>query len=148
VVTISVRQLAAQQTGKSILSCRSKGQRSAKSTFVDRYTSKAGKNITGINKESMALQPLASNIRELLNVIERSVITSDQENLSVDESSLGVCTCGRYTAGERNYRSGRRERKGRVSGSRGAAARLVIPQSTLDSKIKALKIDEQRFRRI
>jgi DNA-binding NtrC family response regulator len=36
---------------------------------------------------------------------------------------------------------------GRVSGPRGAAAKLGIPQSTLDSKIKALKIDKQRFRK-
>ena len=39
------------------------------------------------------------------------------------------------------------ESNGRVSGPRGAAAKLGIPQSTLDSKIKALKINKQRFRR-
>jgi formate hydrogenlyase transcriptional activator len=39
------------------------------------------------------------------------------------------------------------ESDGRVSGPRGAAARLGIPQSTLDSKIKALKINKHRFRK-
>jgi formate hydrogenlyase transcriptional activator len=36
---------------------------------------------------------------------------------------------------------------GRVSGPSGAAAKLGIPPSTLDSKIKALKINKHRFRR-
>jgi formate hydrogenlyase transcriptional activator len=31
---------------------------------------------------------------------------------------------------------------------RGAAAKLGIPQSTLDSKIKALKINKHRFRKV
>lgn len=57
--------------------------------FVDRYASKAGKKITGINKSSLELLKSYSwpgNIRELQNVIERSVIISDSENLFVDES--------------------------------------------------------------
>jgi formate hydrogenlyase transcriptional activator len=40
------------------------------------------------------------------------------------------------------------ECNGRVSGPRGAAAKLGIPQSTLDSKIKALKINKHRFRKV
>ena len=39
------------------------------------------------------------------------------------------------------------ESKGRVSGPLGAAAKLGIPQSTLDSKIKSLKINKYRFRK-
>jgi formate hydrogenlyase transcriptional activator len=35
---------------------------------------------------------------------------------------------------------------GRVSGPSGAAAKLGIPQSTLDSRIKSLKINKQKFR--
>lgn len=38
------------------------------------------------------------------------------------------------------------ECNGRVSGPRGAAVKFGIPQSTLDSKINALKIDKRRFR--
>ena len=38
------------------------------------------------------------------------------------------------------------ESKGRVSGPFGAAARLGVPASTLDSKIKALQIEKRRFR--
>jgi DNA-binding NtrC family response regulator len=39
-----------------------------------------------------------------------------------------------------------RECKGRVSGPFGAAARLGVPSSTLESKIKALNIDKRHFR--
>jgi formate hydrogenlyase transcriptional activator len=35
--------------------------------------------------------------------------------------------------------------KGRVSGPAGAASKLGMPPSTLDSKIRALKIDKRRF---
>ena len=36
--------------------------------------------------------------------------------------------------------------KGRISGPTGAAARLGIPASTLDHRIKALKIDKKKFK--
>jgi DNA-binding NtrC family response regulator len=36
--------------------------------------------------------------------------------------------------------------RGRVFGPTGAAAKLGIPRSTLESKIKSLKIDKNRFR--
>jgi PAS domain S-box-containing protein len=129
--------------------------------FVDRYASKAGKKISGINKKSMdMLQAYAwpGNIRELQNVIERSVIISDSENLSIDESWLGQRAMPADSGKQPlSHRIAAQEKElieaalaasnGRVSGPSGAAARLGIPQSTLDSKIKALKINKQRFRR-
>ena len=39
-----------------------------------------------------------------------------------------------------------RESGGRVSGPSGAAVKLGIPGSTLDSKIRSLKIDKNRFK--
>jgi formate hydrogenlyase transcriptional activator len=39
-----------------------------------------------------------------------------------------------------------RATEGRVFGSSGAAARLGIPRSTLESKIRTLKINKGRFR--
>ena len=51
--------------------------------FVDRYASQAGKKITGISKRSLELLKSYSwpgNIRELQNVIERSVVISDSES--------------------------------------------------------------------
>jgi DNA-binding NtrC family response regulator len=129
--------------------------------FVDRYASKTGKKITGINKRSLELlQSYAwpGNIRELQNVIERSVIICDSENLSVDETWLGRRALSadspaqplleRLAAQEKEMiEAALAESNGRVSGPSGAAARLGIPQSTLDSKIKSLKINKQRFRR-
>src|SRR5467141_796476 len=59
--------------------------------FIDRYASKAGKKIRDINKKTLELLQSYSwpgNIRELQNVIERSVIVCDTENFSVDESWL------------------------------------------------------------
>ena len=41
-----------------------------------------------------------------------------------------------------------RESGGRVSGPSGAAAKLGLPGSTLDSKIRSLKIDKNRFKSI
>jgi transcriptional regulator with GAF, ATPase, and Fis domain len=129
--------------------------------FIDRYASKAGKSITGINKRSLELlQSYAwpGNIRELQNVIERSVIISDSENLSVDETWLGRRAVSadspaqplsqRLAAQEKEMiEAALAESNGRVSGPSGAAARLGIPQSTLDSKIRSLNINKQRFRR-
>jgi len=129
--------------------------------FVDRYASKAGKNITGINKRSLELlQSYAwpGNIRELQNVIERSVIICDSENLSVDETWLGRRAlpadsatqplAEKLAAQERELiEAALAESNGKVSGPSGAAARLGIPQSTLDSKIKSLKINKLKFRK-
>jgi transcriptional regulator with GAF, ATPase, and Fis domain len=129
--------------------------------FVDRYASQAGKKISGISKKSMELLQSyvwPGNIRELQNVIERSVIISESENLCIDESwfvgrsattdSAIQPLSAKLASQEREMiESALAESNGRVSGPRGAAAKLGIPQSTLDSKIKTLKINKQRFRR-
>lgn len=129
--------------------------------FVDRYASQAAKKITGISKKSMDLLQSygwPGNIRELQNVIERSVIISDSENLCIDESwftgpsgttdsAIQPFSEKLATQEREMIESALAESNGRVSGPRGAAAKLGIPQSTLDSKIKALKINKQRFRR-
>jgi len=130
--------------------------------FVGRYANQAGKKITGISKKSMELLQSygwPGNIRELQNVIERSVIISESENLCIDESWFAGPSritdspiqpfSEKLAAQEREMiESALADSNGRVSGPRGAAAKLGIPQSTLDSKIKALKINKQRFRRV
>jgi transcriptional regulator with PAS, ATPase and Fis domain len=129
--------------------------------FVDRYASKAAKKITGIDKRSMdLLQTYAwpGNIRELQNVIERAVIVCDSENLSIDESWVGRGSrtgatqpqplSEKLASQEKELiEAALAESNGKVSGPSGAAARLGIPQSTLDSKIKSLKINKYRFRK-
>ena len=59
--------------------------------FVDHCARKVGKKIEGITKESLNLlrsYPWPGNIRELQNVIERSVIMCETENFSVDKTWL------------------------------------------------------------
>ncbi len=130
--------------------------------FVERYASQAGKKIIGISKRSMELLQSyrwPGNIRELQNVIERSVIICDSENISIDESWLVGHAVGsdsavqplsqKLAAHEKEMiEAALAECNGRVSGPQGAAAMLGIPQSTLDSKIKTLKINKHRFRKV
>ena len=123
--------------------------------FIDRYATKAGKRITGIEKKSLAhLQSYAwpGNIRELQNVIERSVILCDSDEFSVDESWLTWRPAAVQPLREnlvdqekKRIEAALAEAGGRVSGPSGAAAKLGMPASTLDSKIKSLHIDKRRF---
>ena len=129
--------------------------------FLDRYARSAGKRFRAVNRGSLDLlqaYPWPGNIRELQNVIERSVIVSESEIFSVDESWLSGKPRAReskrrmdltreFAAQEKEaIEAALRESGGRVSGPLGAAARLGIPGSTLDSKIKALHIDKNRFK--
>jgi formate hydrogenlyase transcriptional activator len=129
--------------------------------FVDRYARKAGKRIRSVNKQSLELlqsYPWPGNIRELQNVIERSVIVCDTEYFSVDESWLSrqplrsapksQPELSRTLADEEKgmIEAALRESGGRVSGPSGAAVKLGIPGSTLDSKIRSLRIDKNRFK--
>jgi DNA-binding NtrC family response regulator len=99
------------------------------------------------------------NIRELQNVIERSVILSADDVFSVDElwlSKESSRPASRVEAsapfkgeprGEREIiEAALAESRGRVSGPLGAAAKLRIPPSTLEHKIKALKIRKSQFK--
>jgi transcriptional regulator with GAF, ATPase, and Fis domain len=132
--------------------------------FVQRYATKAGKNIRSIDKKALdVLQSYGwpGNIRELQNVIERSVILTFGDVLSVDELWLtnetsrpnsAVEASGTFTA-VTEWRTEREiiekalaETRGRVSGPSGAAAKLRIPPSTLATRIKALKINRSQFK--
>jgi formate hydrogenlyase transcriptional activator len=131
------------------------------SYFIDRFARKAGKSIRSVNKTTMELlqsYPWPGNIRELQNVIERSVIVCDTESFSVDESWLSLRPLAskpksqpelsRTLADEEKemIEAALLESGGRVSGPSGAAVRLGIPGSTLESKIRSLKIDKYRFK--
>jgi len=87
---------------------------------------------------------------ELQNVIERSVILCDG-TFSVDESwlshqkALDPASVKHKAQDKEVIEAALAHTKGRVSGPSGAAIRLVLPASTLDSKIKSLKIDKRGF---
>jgi PAS domain S-box-containing protein len=128
--------------------------------LVSRFARKAGKSIHGINKTTLDLllsYPWPGNIRELQNVVERSVIVCETENLSVDESWLSRkpvasqpqtrLELSQLAAQEKEMiEAALRESGGRVFGPSGAAAKLGIPGTTLDSKIRSLKINKNRFK--
>jgi predicted ATPase/transcriptional regulator with GAF, ATPase, and Fis domain len=130
--------------------------------FVKRYASRALKNIRSIDKKTLELFEMYSwpgNVRELQNVVERSVILTSGDVLSVDEFWLSNQSSPRSSQLQSSLtsedeRSEERklieaalaESRGRVYGSAGAAARLGIPASTLGSKIKKLKITKSRFK--
>jgi DNA-binding NtrC family response regulator len=99
------------------------------------------------------------NIRELQNIIERSVILSSGDVFSVDESWLsrdssqpasGIQAPQSFKGAPRTERemieAALAETKGRVSGPSGAATKLGIPPSTLYSRIRALKIGKSQFK--
>jgi PAS domain S-box-containing protein len=123
--------------------------------FVDRFSSKMGKTICRIERNTLdRLQSYSwpGNIRELQNVIERSMIICDSENFSVDDSWIANKAranrplADELVAQEKEMIEGAlAETRGRVSGPSGAAAKLRMAASTLDSKIKALNIDKRRF---
>jgi PAS domain S-box-containing protein len=130
--------------------------------FIDRYARKAGKNIKRVNKktlELLQLYPWPGNIRELQNVIERSVILCETEIFTIDENWLPqpppltseskqqVELPRRLLVQEKDMiEAALKETGGRVFGPTGAAAKLGIPRSTLESKIRSLNIDKNRFK--
>jgi len=129
--------------------------------FIDRYARKAGKNISSVDKKTLQLlqsYPWPGNIRELQNVIERSVIVCETEIFTVDESWLSkqshversggnLCLSQRLATKEKDViEEALRESQGRVFGPLGAAAKLGIARSTLESKIQSLNINKNRFK--
>ena len=132
--------------------------------FIHRFAKRAGKRINRISKKALNIvegYEWPGNVRELQNVVERAVIVSDSDELYIDERWLsGRRTKVRVEPEPNHLRSERFDAmldkdaieaalmdcKGRVSGPFGAAARLGLPASTLESRIKALKIDKRSFK--
>jgi formate hydrogenlyase transcriptional activator len=126
--------------------------------FIDRYARKAGKTIRRVNNRTLdhlRSYPWPGNVRELQNVIERSVIVCDTDEFTVDESWLSarsavegpLALSGTLAAHEKAIiEDALRASGGRVFGQWGAAARLGIPRSTLESRIRTLRIIKSRFR--
>jgi formate hydrogenlyase transcriptional activator len=127
--------------------------------LAQRYASKMGKKISGIDKRTLELFQTyhwPGNVRELQNVLERAVILCEGATLAVDESWVvrasprsapgGIGLASLADQEKEMIENALTQSRGQVSGPLGAAARLGIPRSTLESRIKSLNINKNRFR--
>jgi formate hydrogenlyase transcriptional activator len=128
--------------------------------FIGRFGNRVGKKFRTIDKKTLELfkdYSWPGNIRELQNVIERAVILSEGDSISIDEAWLTwespqirdprIALHDVLDQQEREMiESALAETRGRVSGPDGAAVKLGIPTKTLDSKIKRLGINKFRFK--
>ena len=127
--------------------------------FVKRYAEKAGKQMRKIDRNTLEQCQSYSwpgNIRELQNIVERSVILSSGDTFWIEKAWLASIQPPRQEfAGplpdtlqnqeRKMIETALAESKGKVSGPEGAAAKLGIPRSTLETKIKQLGIKKHRF---
>jgi formate hydrogenlyase transcriptional activator len=121
--------------------------------FASRLGARMGKRIRQIDKatlQAMLNYSWPGNIRELQNVIERGVILADTDVFRLEAGALLEGPRENRPSVQEDPRGEiekvLRETRGRVSGPDGAAARLGIPASTLESRIRAMKINKHQFR--
>jgi formate hydrogenlyase transcriptional activator len=128
--------------------------------LIDRYAQRAGKKFSSIGAKTLeAFQKYnwPGNIRELQNVIERAVVICDGPEFSIDEMWLRtdqIPASAQPMLPEPIAVDGERELiervlaecRGRVSGPSGAAAKLGIARTTLESKIQRYRINKHQFR--
>jgi PAS domain S-box-containing protein len=128
--------------------------------FVKHYGDKFGKRINKIDKNTLELcasYDWPGNIRELQNIVERSVILCYGDTLRIEQAWLtthngsprherGSLTQTLQSYEKRMIEAALAESNGKVAGPDGAAAKLGIPRSTLDARIKQLHIKRHTVR--
>jgi PAS domain S-box-containing protein len=128
--------------------------------FVKHYGDKFGKRINKIDKNTLELcgsYDWPGNIRELQNIVERSVILCNGDTLRIEQAWLtthngsprherGSLTQTLQSYEKRMIEAALAESNGKVAGPDGAAAKLGIPRSTLDARIKQLHIKRHTVR--
>ena len=127
--------------------------------LIERFAKRVGKAFRTIKMSTVGVLQAydwPGNIRELQNVIERSVILAEGDVFSIDEAWVKrevrrprtmVPLVSSIAEREREMiEAALSESEGRVSGPLGAAAKLGIPRQTLDSKIASLQINKLRFK--
>ena len=125
--------------------------------FVETHSRRMGKTIETIPAETMkALTrwPWPGNIRELENFIERAVILTRGRELYVplaeleteaEERSEAVESTTLHAAEREHVLRVLRETRGQIGGEDGAAARLGLKRTTLNSKLKKLGIERSDY---
>ncbi len=125
--------------------------------FVDSHSRRMGKTIETIPKETMDALirwPWPGNVRELENFLERAVILTRGSALYVPLAELETKGAAMEAelenptlrAAERDHILRMlRETKGQIGGPEGAAARLGLKRTTLNSKLKKLGIERSDY---
>jgi formate hydrogenlyase transcriptional activator len=118
--------------------------------FVSKISRKMGKQIKSIPEEAMEVlirNPWRGNIRELANFMERAVILTRGEELEVPAMELtsppemGIASPSTFHQAESSaIITALKDASGRVSGRGGAAERLGLKRTTLQTKMRKLNI--------
>src|SRR3984893_8746266 len=123
--------------------------------FAEKYGERFERKITRIEAhilDGLQAHGWPGNVRELENTIERAVILSRNGALSVEAGMLRCAVTetpaeDAASLEERNSIEAALEAsRGKVSGENGAAMRVGMPASTLEFRIKKLRIDKLRYR--
>jgi transcriptional regulator with GAF, ATPase, and Fis domain len=125
--------------------------------FVATHSRRMGKTIETIPPETMKVLtrwPWPGNIRELENFIERAVILTRGPELyvplaeletAVEKQTAAVETATLHAAERDHVLRVLRETRGQIGGADGAAARLGLKRTTLNSKLKKLGIERSDY---
>jgi formate hydrogenlyase transcriptional activator len=124
--------------------------------FAEKYGQKFGRKISRVERKTMDVLQAhrwPGNVRELENTVERAVILSRNGVLSIDAAMLPaaqsetVAQDPAETEEREAIESALSASRGKISGENGAAKKVGIPASTMEFRIKKLRIDKLRFRR-
>jgi len=129
--------------------------------LIERYAKQVGKRFRSVSRRTLDMLQAydwPGNVRELQNVIERAVILSDGDSLSVNETWLHretptpsgpMLSLNSHIVDHEKQmiETALAETGGKISGPTGAASRLGLPRQTLESRIQSLGIDKLRFKR-
>ncbi|MGB7150990.1 MAG: sigma 54-interacting transcriptional regulator [Terriglobales bacterium] len=122
--------------------------------FVQKLSRRMGKHIDSIPSEAMNKMMewnWPGNIRELENLVERSVILTEGSTLHVPLAELrpqpenAEADGTLQTTHREHIIRALRETRGVLSGPHGAAARLGLPRTTLQAKMQKLGINHKDY---
>jgi formate hydrogenlyase transcriptional activator len=126
--------------------------------LIEHFAKRVGKAFRTIKMNTIQILQAydwPGNIRELQNVIERSVILAEGDVFSIDQGwakrelrrpQIAPLVSSIADREREIIEAALVESEGRVSGPLGAAAKLGIPRQTLDSKIASLQINKVLFK--
>ena len=126
--------------------------------FTKKYAKRQGKRISRINSadiKRLSNYPFPGNIRELENIIERSVVLCSSNTLHIEFSQNGRATAGAGGVAAPFLTFEDMQRKhiidalkrtgGRITGPEGAGVLLEVNDRTLVSKMRKLGIEKHEY---